>query len=154
MMVAAPRARTVELIPALLVALLNDGGKLPPIPNEPRPGVLGFRQPTLSDMQSVSWVAYWGSTKVDNNGFRRVGGLATFSDHYDWHESADVREILALRGSKRSCVELTRWIIADGMEHGIRTVGAPAKGDFPLIHLMERLGAVITRRFMEMPCRS
>ena len=141
--------RCIELVPALLVSLLHDCGKLPPIPNLPEPGSFAFRRPTLDDMQSVSWLAAWESAKVDRDGFRRVSGLATFRDGYDWHRSEEVREILALRGSRRACIELTRWLIADGIERNRRTVGTVANGDEALVRTMRRLGALTTRRFME-----
>jgi hypothetical protein len=150
-MLTAPtaRARSIEEVPALLVMLLNDAGKLPPIPNEPRPITPGFRTPDLCDMEAVRWLASWESPRVDRDGYRKVAGLATFSDDFDWHNSANVRRIHALRGSKRASIELVRWLIADAAEKEMRLVGSPAKDDFALIHAMERIGGVITRRWME-----
>lgn len=141
--------RYIEVVPALLVMMLNDLGKLPSIPNEPRGGLLGFRKPELADMESVRWVACWHGARTDRDGFRRVAGLASFRDVFDWHTSCEVRELLALRGSPRACVDLTRWLISDGIENGRRLVGNVQSNDLGLIHLMERLGGHITRRFME-----
>ena len=84
MMVASPPKRAVELIPALLVVLLHDSDKLPPIPNLPEPSTLGFRRPELADMESLQWVAAWDGARTDKDGFRRVAGLASFRDVYDW----------------------------------------------------------------------
>jgi hypothetical protein len=144
-----PRVRTIEVVPPLLVALLNDAGKLPAIPNEPRAGALGFRRPTLEDMKTVKWLACWDGSRTDKDGFRKVGGLATFRDVFDWHTSSEVRELLAIRGTPRSTVALVNWLVADGLEHDRRLVGAVQKNDVSLIHLLERLGGTITRRFME-----
>lgn len=152
MLATRSRQRVLEVIPALLVMMLSDLGKLPEIPNLPKPTTCGFRKPELADMESLRWLACWGGARTDRDGFRRVAGLASFRDVYDWHLSSDVRELVAIRGSKRACVELTRWLVADGMAHGRRLVGAVKKDDSGLIHLMERLGGHITRRFMEYAC--
>jgi hypothetical protein len=150
-MLSAPRTstRAIEVVPALLVSLLHDCGKLPPIPNEPTEEGFAFRRPTLNDMQSVSWLAYWESSRVDQDGFRQVAGLAAFTDRYDWHGSQNVRELLSIRGSHRAVVELTRWLIAEAKRDGRRFCGAPAVGDKALIKTMERLGGVVTRAFLE-----
>lgn len=129
--------------------LLNDSGKLPDIPNLPTAGVRGFRKPVFADMESVKWLAVWEGSRTDSDGFRKVAGLATYRDIYDWHRSADVREILALRGSRRSIVALVRHLVASAIEDERLLVGAVQEGDVALIHLLERLGGEITRFFME-----
>ena len=113
----APARGALRSVPALLVMMLHDLGKLPPIPNEPRPGVLGFRLPTLADMESVKWLASWSGPRTDEHGFRQVAGLASYRDYYQMHDSSDVRELCALRGSRRACVELTKWLRDDAESH-------------------------------------
>ena len=109
MLATRARTRCIEHVPALLVMLLNEGGKLPSIPNEPQGGILGFRKPELADMEAVKWLAEWESPRVDKDGFRKVAGLATYRDYYEHHTSSDVRDLIALRGSRRACVELTTF---------------------------------------------
>lgn len=147
---AKERLRSVEVIPALLVMMLNDLGKLPEIPNLPDGSSFGFRKPTLEDMQSLTWVAYWEGKKTDMDGFRKVSGLAAFRDLYDWHSASDVRELVSIRGSKRACTLLTKWILADGLAHNRRLVGAiQIAGDWKLSRFMNNLGGRVTRWWTE-----
>ena len=140
MLAAAPHTRTIEVIPALLVALLDGGGKLPPIPNEPQPGALGFHKPDLNDMQSVKWLALWEGPCLDEDGFRKVAGLATFRDFYHWHSASSVREVCAIRGSRRAIVELLRWMHADAASNSRRMVGEIERFDCGLEKLISKLG--------------
>ena len=140
MLATRARTRCIEAVPGLLVMMLNDLGKLPPIPNEPRPGVLGFRLPTLADMESVKWLASWSGPRTDEHGFRQVAGLASYRDYYQMHDSSDVRELCALRGSRRACVELTKWLRDDAESHDRRLVGAFETLDLGIATLMARLG--------------
>jgi hypothetical protein len=148
MMAAAPPTRTIEVIPALLVALLDGGGKLPPIPNEPQPGALGFHKPDLNDMQSAKWLALWEGPLVDEGGFRKVAGLATFRDLYEWHTASSVRELCAIRGSRRAVVELTRWLRDDAASQNRRLVGAIERFDCGLAKLVMKLGCRPVQRTM------
>jgi hypothetical protein len=136
----AMQTRCIEMIPALLVMMLNDLGKLPDIPNLPQPGVLGFRKPELSDMESVKWLAEWEGPRTDKDGFRRVAGLAAFRDLYNWHSASDVREVVAIRGSCRAVVDLTVWMRDDAMSHNRRLIGLFEKCDVGLAQLIARLG--------------
>ena len=149
MLAVRPPTRAIEEIPALLVMLLNDSGKLPPIPNLPQAGVVGFRRPELTDMQTLRYVASWDGAKLCKDGFRRVAGLASFRDVFDWHTSSEVRELVALRGSPRSCAALISWLIEDGLANCRRLVGAVQLGDAGLRALAERLGCAVTREWME-----
>lgn len=133
-------SRCIELIPALLVMMLNDLGKLPEIPNLPHPGALGFRKPELADMERAKWLAAWQGARTDKDGFRKVAGLATFRDTYDWHSASDVRELLAIRGSRRAVVDLTCWMRDDAEAHDRRLVGLMERDDCGLAQLMARLG--------------
>ena len=140
---AAPRrasSRCVELLPPLLVMMLNELGKLPEIPNLPKPGALGFRKPELADMERVKWLASWEGDRTDKDGFRKVAGLASFRDTYDWHEAADVRELLAIRGSRRAVVDLVCWMRDDAEAHDRRLVGLMERNDCGLAQLIARLG--------------
>ena len=136
----APSRRTVEVVPALLVVLLHDCGKLPPIPNLPRAGVLGFRQPTLEDMERFLYAAAWDGSALDADGFRRVAGLATYRDYYRMHDSSDVRELCAIRGSRRAVVDLVRYLRDDAEAHDRRLVGMIERNDGELANLMARFG--------------
>jgi hypothetical protein len=138
--------RCIGEVPALLVMLLHDSGKLPPIPNEPRGGLLGFRKPELADMEAVQWLAQWEGPRVDKDGFRRVAGLATYRDYYQMHDSSDVRELLAIRGSRRAVVELTRWLRDDAEAHERRLVGVIERHDLGLCQVMARLGGAPVSR--------
>ena len=148
-------SRCVELIPPLLVMMLNDLGKLPAIPNLPLPGKLGFRKPELADMESAKWLAAWGGPKVDKDGFRQVAGLACFRDYYEMHTSADVRELCAIRGTPRAVVELTRWLRDDAEMHERRLVGSIERHSLGLAQLMMKLGGVPVARdpWEYLPCR-
>lgn len=139
MTVASPPKRRIEEVPSLLVVLLNDGGKVPPIPNEPSGGV-GFRPPSLFDMDDCRWIVYWAGKRFDESGFRPVAGLANFKDFYDWHTSSDVRELLSIRGSRRAIVELIRWTCNDAARENRRVVSSIEKKDGGLIGLVRRLG--------------
>jgi hypothetical protein len=133
--------RRIEPVPALLVVLLNDCGKLPPIPNLPRAGVLGFREPRLDDMESASWVAAWDGSVIDPDGLRKVDGLASFRDYWDFHTASDVREICSIRGSRRAVVALVRYLRDDAEIHDRRLVGNVERHDCGLTKLLVRLGA-------------
>jgi hypothetical protein len=133
-------SRRIETVPALLVVLLNDTGKLPPIPNLPHAGVLGFRQPTLSDMEAFAYAAVWESAVLDEDGFRKVAGLATYRDVFDLHSSSDVRELCAIRGSRRAVASLVRYLRDDAEIHDRRLVGMIERNDGGLAQLMARFG--------------
>jgi hypothetical protein len=132
--------RCIEPVPALLVMMLHDLGKLPEIPNLPRAGVLGFREPEMRDMEAVKWVAQWQGDRTDKDGFRKVAGLATFRDYYQMHTASDVREIVALRGSRRAVVDLTVWMRDDAEAQNRRLVGSFERDSIGLAQLMSRLG--------------
>ena len=132
--------RRIEQVPPLLVMLLNDLGKLPPIPNLPRAGVLGFRPPTLADMEAFYYAAAWDGSVLDADGFRKVSGLATYRDVYDLHSASDVRELCAIRGTRRAVVELVRYLRDDAEAHDRRLVGMIERNDGRLAKLMARFG--------------
>lgn len=144
MLAAAPPVRScfrcIEVVAPLLVSYLHDGGKLPSIPNLPKPGKLGFREPGIADMESVQWLIQWESLPLDKDGLRRVAGLATYRDYYQMHDSSDVRELLAIRGSRRAVVDLTRWLRDDAESHARRLVGSIERCDLGLAQVMARLG--------------
>ena len=60
-----------------------------------------------------------------------------------------MRELISLRGSRRACVDLTHWLIEDGMLQDRRLVGAVQAGDFGLRDFMDRMGGKMTRWWME-----
>lgn len=140
--------RRIETIPALLVVLLHDTGKLPSIPNLPCAGALGFRQPTLADLERFSYAAAWESSVLDEDGFRRVAGLATYRDYYEMHTSSDVRELCAIRGSRRAVVALIRYLRDDAAVHDRRLVGAIERFDLGLSNLVAKLGCRPVQRTM------
>lgn len=152
MLLLAPkpmRYRSINIVPALLVMMLNECGKLPPIPNTPKSGGLGFRLPTLKDMEEYKWVAEWEGRQADDYGFRTPAGLAAFKDHYDMHTSSDVREVVSIRGTPRSIVNLMRWMRDDAMPDNRRVIGSMNTGDDKLQALMIRLKGTPTRVLME-----
>jgi hypothetical protein len=144
----AMQTRCIEMIPALLVMMLNDLGKLPDIPNLPQPGVLGFRKPELSDMEAVKWLAEWCGPRTDKDGFRKVAGLACFRDLYEWHSASDIREVVAIRGSRRAVANLTIWMRDDARSHNRRLSGSFERFDVGLAQLMARLGGKPTTRVL------
>jgi hypothetical protein len=149
------RSRCVEAIPALLTMMLHDLGKLPDIPNKPVPGALGFRLPTFADMEAVTWLALWEGSRTDEHGFRKVAGLASFKDYYSHHDSADVREIVSLRGSPRSLLELMYYMRDDAEVNHRRLVGVFDRWDLGVTNLADRVGGYPTERrlWSYQPCR-
>jgi hypothetical protein len=142
------RSRSVQVIPALLVMMLYDLGLLPDIPNKPEPGALGFRLPLLADMDAVKWLASWEGARTDEHGFRKVAGLASFKDYYAVHDSADVREILALRGSPRALLELVYWMRDDAERHNRCLIGVFSRFDDGIANLVGRCGGRPTERVL------
>jgi hypothetical protein len=140
MLATRAASRRIEIIPALLVVLLNDTGKLPPIPNLPHAGVLGFRQPGISDMESFTWTAAWESAALDEHGFRKVAGLAAHRDYYNLHDSSDVRELCSVRGSRRAVIGLIRFLRDDAEVNNRRLVGSIVTHDAALAKAVDRLG--------------
>lgn len=151
-MLAPPRqasVRVVEVVPALLVSLLHDAGKIPQPPFPPDRSTFGFQAPGLSEMQAYSWVVQWKGARTDETGFRPVSGVAAYRDDYDFHTASRVREIVLLAGSKRASIDLLRWIRDEARLLGRRTIGS-----FDLTHTALRsaaahLGARETRVVME-----
>lgn len=141
MLATRATSRRIETIPALLVVLLHDTNKLPPIPNLPHAGVLGFREPRLEDMESFTWAAAWDGGVLDEDGFRKVAGLASFRDYYEHHTASDVREICSIRGSRRAVVALIKYLRDDAEFHDRRLVGNVERHDCGLTNLLVRLGA-------------
>lgn len=140
MLATRARTRCIEPMPALLVMTLNELGKLPDIPNLPQPGVFGFRRPDLADMESLTWLAQWEGPRVDRDGFRKVSGLASYRDLYDWHTASDVREITAIRGCRRAVVDLIRFICGEATALNRRPVASISRRDDDLANLIARLG--------------
>ena len=132
--------RVISHIPALLVMSLNDAGKVPQIPHAPTAGGLGWRMPTLADMESVQWLASWSGPRVDSQGFRPLAGLASYKDYWRSHDASDVRELCSLRGSPRAVVELTKWLRDDAESHERKLVGYFEHLDLGLAQVMARLG--------------
>lgn len=140
MLATRAASRRIETVPALLVAMLSDLGKLPPIPNLPRAGALGFRQPRLADMEQFTYAAAWSGSVLDKYGFRKVDGLATYRDVFDPHSSSDVRELCAIRGSRRAVVALVRYLRDTAEAQERRLVGMIERNDGGLAQLMARFG--------------
>ena len=150
-MIEAPaHARRIEKIPALLLCLLQDAGKLPAVPRTPRADVLGYRTPGLPEMMDLEWVAEWDNRgRVDAQGFRPVNGIIGFRDGYDFHSASDVREICYLAGSRRAVVDLVGWIRASGHTESRRVIGSFDCDNTALAGVIEAMGGVRTRCVFE-----
>lgn len=147
--VAAPSKRLVKPIPALLVMLLADAGKLPPAIAPAEQDVLGFRLPGIADMEALTWVAAWEGDRVDQHGFRKVAGLVSYREYWDIHTGSDVTDICSLSGSRRAIVDLVRWIQFDAESRGRRAMGSFAIANVGLRRLLSRLGHIESRVVVE-----
>jgi hypothetical protein len=140
------RHRIVEVVPALLVMMLKDMGKLPGVPTPPTGQHFGFRSPMLPEMESVVWAATWGGKHLAANGsFNPVMGLAAYRDIYDFHTASDVRDVVYITGTPRAVVELMRTLEAQASELGRRLIGSFELDNDGMKRMMGRLGGRMTR---------
>lgn len=145
---ASARSRCIDVVPAILVMLLQSANKLPIVPQQPNRSAIGFRLAGLTEMERYTWVAQWCGDRVDQNGFRNVAGLSAFRDDYDFHTTSDVREIVHLVGSRRAVMMLMKWIIADANQKHRRVIGSFDKKNAALVNALLTFGG-ITRLVME-----
>ena len=61
MMVTASRVSTIERVPAMMIALLEQAGDLPTMPDAyaVQEGGRGFRRPRVEDGAALTWVLAW-----------------------------------------------------------------------------------------------
>lgn len=149
MTVASPPARHIEEVPALLVQLLHDCGKLPTPPSPVDRSVLGFRMPTLRDLNDYTWLCQWQGERVNERGFCNVAGIAAYRDTFDFHSASEVRECVSLIGSPRACFALVECMMGDARLCGRRFVGSFDADNVLLKRALERLGMRQTRITME-----
>ena len=151
-MVDSPVRRRVEKVPALLVAMMTDAGKLPVCPRPPS-DTLGFRVPTLAELAALNWICVWEhDSVVDERGIRSAVGVASFRDVYDWHSASDVREIVSIMGTPRAIVDLVRWLRFDASIFGRRCIGTFDRKNSGLGKMLEGLGCKAKRvTFEDLP---
>lgn len=145
--------RRIQTVPALLVSLLQDAGKLPSVPREPDRNGVGFRPPGLAEMQALTWIALWQGERTDEMGFRQVAGLLAYRDGYDFHNASDCREIVYLAGSPRASIELLRWLRDSAKEDGRRALGSFDVDNVSLKGALERIGGREKRIVVEAICQ-
>lgn len=144
--VLATRHRSIEEVPAALVCIYADEGKLVVPPFTPEDGP-GYRRPKLSDIARLRWFVSTGGRIVDTFGaLLRLNGAVAVEPRYDFHACADVLEIATLTGSPRACRELLHYVRQVGINEGRRVVGAVESRN-------ERLGVFLQVEFGAKPSR-
>jgi hypothetical protein len=103
----------------------------------------------MAEMEAVKWVCLWEGSATDKHGLRKVSGIGSYRDHYDYHRSADVREVTYLAGSPRACFEILRFVKDSAERLGLLTMGSFDMDNRGLRRAAERLGGVCTRLVAE-----
>jgi hypothetical protein len=151
MMVTASRVSTIERVPAMMIALLEQAGDLPTMPDAyaVQEGGRGFRRPRIEDGAALTWVLAWDGPRTDGFAFRKPSGILGYEDRYDFHIASDVRAVCYLAGQRRAVVDLLRSVQRESRAANRRLVGAIDLHNQPLAHVLERLGATATRTIFE-----
>jgi hypothetical protein len=145
-MVTAPH-RTIERVPALLVGLLNEVGKLPHV--DPPEVLFGRRDPGIAEADAMTWLVMWEGHALDEHGFRRAVGVLAHRHTYDFHTASDVDEITYLAGTRRAVIELVRHVDAAAKFANRRLIGAIDVGNVAMASVLEALGYKRTRYVYE-----
>lgn len=147
MMAAAQRE--IERVPPALPTLLVEAGKLSRPPCFTDTTALGYRPATPKDASDLVWLIAWEGTKTDGIGLRHASGALAFYDHFDWHTSSDVREIVFITGSARAVHDLIQHIRSSNR----RLIGYVEDMTPNLATLVTKLCGKQTRRLVEEVCQ-
>lgn len=147
----ASHSTVVEQVPAMMVALLEQAGDLPPVPGAfaVDRGLFGFREPTLDDGSRLTWLLAWHGPRTEGFAFRKPSGVLAFEDLYDFHTASDVRQVSYLAGSPRAVIELLRTIRRAARADGRRLMGAVDLHNGPLTSVLDKMGFARTRVVFE-----
>lgn len=151
-MTASQTSRTVvEHVPAMMVALLEQAGDLPPVPERfaVDRGLLGFREPSLDDGNRLGWLIAWHGPRTEGFAFRKPAGILGYEDCYDFHSASDVRVVSYLAGSPRAVIELVRTIRRAARADGRRLIGSVDLPNEPLASVLDKMGFARTRVVFE-----
>jgi hypothetical protein len=151
MTTASSRESAIELVPAMMVALLQHQGDLPDLPAQYAvdPSVFGFRKPTLAEGAALTWLCCWPGPATEGFASRKPSGIAGYQDRYDFNSASDVRDLCYLAGSRRAVVELVRTIQRQARVEGRRLIGSTDCRNRELAALLVAMGATATRIIFE-----
>jgi hypothetical protein len=129
----------IERVPALFVSQLLAQGILPAAPEAviASAHVPERRDMTIQEAAALTWVIC--------GPFHRPRGVAAYRDVFDYHVSADVREVIHIAGSRRAVVSLARFLRDDARTLSRRCVGTMDLSNKPMIHLLGRGGCAFRR---------
>lgn len=147
-MTASQASRIViEQVPAMMVALLEQAGDLPPVPEAfaVDRGLFGFREPSLDDGNRLAWLVAWHGPRTEGFAFRAPSGVLGYEDLYDFHTASDVRVVSYLAGSPRAVIELVRSIQRMARADGRRLMGSIDLSNEPLAAVLWKMGFTRTR---------
>lgn len=147
MMAAAQRE--IQRVPPVLPTLLVEAGRLSRPPSFTDTSALGYRPATPQDAAELVWLVAWEGTKTDSTGMRHASGALAFHDHFDWHTSSDVREIVFVTGSPRAIHDLIQHI----RRNDRRLIGYVEESLPELATLVTKLCGKQTRRLVEEVCQ-
>ena len=147
----ATRSRTIQVVPALFIGLLEAAGKLPRLPSAIATLGIGGdqRQATLRECAALSWIVEMRGGVLDEYGIGDVLGVGAYRDVYDYHTSSDVREIVHVAGTRRAIVNLIEYMRAGAHEQGRRVLGVVDAMNLPMQRLLLRLDGRVTRVVIE-----
>lgn len=142
-------ARYVEAVPAVLVSILADEGKLPLVP-ESGPMRFGFRRPGMAELCALRWLVAWEGWRFTEQGaLRPAHGVLGYEDRYDFRSSSDVRDICFLAGSRRAIADLLTRARVTAKEEGRRTIGSVRLDAVRLRRMLSRMGGEECRVVVE-----
>lgn len=142
-------ARCIEQVPASVVSILADEGKLP-LPPSPPKVAFGYRRPNQADIASLSWMVSWEGWRFNERGdLKRAQGVLGYRDGYDWHTCSDVREIVYISGSPRAIFELVDRARSKAREQNRRCIGFVDSFTPKLHGFLSGMGGVSTRKMIE-----
>lgn len=150
-MTTAAVTSTIERVPPMMVALLEQAGDLPSIPAEvqPDPSVRGFRLPSLTEGAALTWLLAWRGPRTEGFAIRPPSGVLGYEDRYDFHSASDVRVLTYLAGSPRAVIDLIRAVQRMSRADGRRLIGAVDNRTQPLASVLKHMGFTPTRTVFE-----
>jgi hypothetical protein len=149
-MVTASRVSTIERVPAMMIALLEQAGDLPHMPEAYAVNVgPGFRKPCFEDGNALTWLLAWDGPRSEGFANHKPSGVLGYEDRYDFHIASETRAVIYLAGTRRAVVDLLRTVKRESRDAGRRLIGAIDLHNQPLARVLQRLGATATRTVFE-----